>query len=343
MGLFSKSFNPLTDLPDISGKVIIVNRWKDTSAKPNNYIALALVMPLSKHLARQGAKVYMAARNKSKAEEAIAKLKEEGLAPGNGEVIWLELDLSDPRNAKRAAEEFLSKEKASWTFSSTMLQCMDCIVYVTYRLVEKYKLSTDGVQDLMVVNAISPFVLTRELLPVLNQTAAGPNADVRIVVVASEGHRNVSGTPRFRNIDDFNSEYKSSIIPSFARYCFSKLANVLYASELQRRLDAEGSPITVVSLDPGAVNTFSRKPQLRRFSWLVEIIVYPIFVHPDVGAYTSAIAAASPEVVQNRNEYRGAYLVPVGKLKQASDTARDEGLAKEMWETIEGFLVEKGI
>jgi NAD(P)-dependent dehydrogenase (short-subunit alcohol dehydrogenase family) len=53
----------------------------------------------------------MAARNKSKAEEAIAKLKQEGLSPGNGQVIWLELDLSDPRNAKAAAQEFMSKEK----------------------------------------------------------------------------------------------------------------------------------------------------------------------------------------------------------------------------------------
>jgi NAD(P)-dependent dehydrogenase (short-subunit alcohol dehydrogenase family) len=52
----------------------------------------------------------MAARNKSKAEEAITKLKGEGLAPGNGEVIWLELDLSDPRNAKKTAQEFLNKE-----------------------------------------------------------------------------------------------------------------------------------------------------------------------------------------------------------------------------------------
>ncbi|KAF9235463.1 NAD(P)-binding protein [Melanogaster broomeanus] len=324
MGLFSKSFNPLTDLPDISGKVVIVTGG-------NTGIGYATI----KHLARRGAKVYMAARNKSKAEEAIAKLKEEGLAPGNGEVIWLELDLSDPRNAKRTAEEFLSKEKR-----------LDILIHNAAVMMDKYQLSSDGVQDIMVVNAISPFVLTRELLPVMNQTAAGPNADVRIVVVASMGHRMVSGTPRFRNIDDFNSEYKSSLVPPFARYCFSKLANVLYASELQRKLDAEGSPITVVSVHPGAVNTFSQKPQLRVFSWLMEImgrLLYPLVVNPDVGAYTSVIAAASPEVVQNPDRYRGAYLVPVGKLEQASDTARDEGLAKEMWETIEGFLAEKGI
>ena len=63
-----------------------------------------------KHLARKGAKVYMAARNKARAEAAIAKLQREGLGPGNGEVIWLELDLCDPRNSKKAAQEFMNKE-----------------------------------------------------------------------------------------------------------------------------------------------------------------------------------------------------------------------------------------
>ena len=43
--------------------------------------------------------------------EAIAKLESEGLGPGNGQIIWLKLDLSDPRNAKKAAEEFMTKEK----------------------------------------------------------------------------------------------------------------------------------------------------------------------------------------------------------------------------------------
>ena len=69
----------------------------------------------------------MAARNKAKAEEAIAKLKKEGLGPGNGEVIWLELDLADPRNSKRAAAEFMSKEKRldvlSTFLDSTVYMC----------------------------------------------------------------------------------------------------------------------------------------------------------------------------------------------------------------------------
>ena len=53
----------------------------------------------------------MAAWNKVKGEAAILALNEEGLGPlGNGEVVWLKLDLSDPCNAKKAAKEFMAKE-----------------------------------------------------------------------------------------------------------------------------------------------------------------------------------------------------------------------------------------
>lgn len=61
-----------------------------------------------KALARRGAKVYMAARNESKATGAMASLEHEGVAPGT--VAWLKLDLLDLRGVKKAAEEFLSKE-----------------------------------------------------------------------------------------------------------------------------------------------------------------------------------------------------------------------------------------
>jgi len=124
---------------------------------------------------------------------------------------------------------------------------------------------------------------------------------------------------------------------------YSKLADILYACELQRKFNAQGSPITVVSLDPGAVNTFSRKPQLKRISWLVDILVYPFFVHPDVGAYNSAFAAASPDIVQNLDKFKGEYLVPVGIVRKPSVAGNSEELAKELWAAIETFLADKGI
>jgi len=68
-----------------------------------------------RHLLRANAKVYLGARSESKASEAIKILHEEGLGKGGegskGEVKWLEVDLSDPREAKRCAEGFLKIEE----------------------------------------------------------------------------------------------------------------------------------------------------------------------------------------------------------------------------------------
>lgn len=324
MGFFSKSFDPVTDLPDLSGKVILITGG-------NAGIGYSTV----KHLARRGAKVYMAARSQTKAEEAIAKLKAEGLGPGNGDVIWLELDLKDPRNAKKAAEEFMKQEKR-----------LDVLIHNAAVLLEEYTMTPDGVQEIVLVNVISHIVLTRALQPLLDQTAAEPNSDVRIVVVGSDAHRFVSGEPHFRNLDDLNKELKSSLSPTFARYCMSKLMNILYAFELQRHLTAIGSPITVITVHPGAVNTFSDRPVLSNFKFMAFItkpIVALFFSHPDQGAYTSAFAAASEEVAKQREKYKGAYLTPVAKLSETTKLAKDEGLAKELWDTVEKFLEEKGI
>ena len=63
------------------------------------------------HLARRGAKVYIGARNEQRAKAAIERMRAEGLQPGNGEVHWFQLDLSDPRKVKKSAEDFAAKEK----------------------------------------------------------------------------------------------------------------------------------------------------------------------------------------------------------------------------------------
>jgi NAD(P)-dependent dehydrogenase (short-subunit alcohol dehydrogenase family) len=61
-----------------------------------------------RELARKGAKVYLGARSETRANDALRKLKEEGI--GNGQVEFLKVDLVSIRDSKRAAEEFLSKE-----------------------------------------------------------------------------------------------------------------------------------------------------------------------------------------------------------------------------------------
>ncbi|KAI6169777.1 hypothetical protein EDD17DRAFT_1748907 [Pisolithus thermaeus] len=352
MGVFSSksAFNPQNDLPDLTGRVVLV-----TGGKGLGYATI-------RHLVRKGAKVYLAARNGSKAEAAIAQLKEEGLTPGNGEVVKLELDLCDPRNAKKMAQEFMRKEDR-----------LDVLIHNAAVLIESsYEMLPDGVQKTMMVNLVSPFVLTRELLPILRKTAAQPDSDVRIVVVASSGHRLLFGKHRFRTIQELNDECKYTPVPGFTRYCRSKLANVLYTSELDRRLSSSTVPyesnIIAVSVHPGLVNTISYNAVISRLrlNSFVDWFASLVSVAPDIGAYNSVYAAAAPVIRTERWRYGGGYIIPVGlsvipgegvlkwwnggpevtgeedgqdtssrrKVKEGEDRAWEER-GRELWETVE--------
>lgn len=109
------------ELPDLTGKVAIVTG--------PTYVYNSIVLYVQHQtyllsytyrsgvglfsaavLLRKGAKVYFAARNEEKAKTCIKRIEEEGLGPGNGQAVFLHLDLADPRNAKKSAEEFLEKE-----------------------------------------------------------------------------------------------------------------------------------------------------------------------------------------------------------------------------------------
>ncbi|PCH41725.1 NAD(P)-binding protein [Wolfiporia cocos MD-104 SS10] len=322
--MFSKSFTP-DDLPDLTGKVIIVTGG-------NAGVGSAAVH----HLARRGAKVYMAARNEQRAKTAIERLKVAGLSPGNGEVHWLPLDYSDPREVKKAAEDFMEKE-----------QRLDVVVNSAALLLVPFQKSHDGIQDIVMVNYIGPFLFIRTLLPLLKRTAQSPNSDVRVVMLSSEGHAHAPMDARFRNIDDLNVEYKESRFQDYLRYNLTKFMGMLYVKELQRRFDTEGVPIVVLGVHPGVVNTEG----VQAYAHSVGPILSPIytfiantfFTSPSKGAYSTAFAAAAPIVRTQAEEYRGAYIVPPGKIGKASRRVEDRELAKELWDTTERTLADIGL
>ncbi|KAL4242751.1 NAD(P)-binding domain superfamily protein [Abortiporus biennis] len=324
MGSFlSKGFNPDTDVGDLSGKVIIVTGG-------NTGIGYATIQ----HLARHGAKVYMAARSEEKAKAAIEKLNKEGLGPGNGEIVWLELDLSDPRKAKKAAETFLEKEKR-----------LDCLVNNAAMLITPYAKTHDDIQDIMMVNHIGHFVFTMTLLPLLKETAKEPGSDVRIVSVSSDALKFLSTGTRFRNREDFNDEHAKAMFPGMARYGRSKLANTLFIKELQKRLDEEKIPILCLSLHPGSVKTEHSVEYATKLSTVLSPlykVALMFFTPPDKGAYASIFAAVGPTVRAEPEKYKGVYLHPPGVIVSATQDAENIELAKELWDTTESLLKEIG-
>jgi len=307
------------DLVDLHGKVVLVTGG-------NTGIGYATIQML----ARKGAKVYMGARDEGRALEAIKQLQADNI--NDGSVHWLKLDLSDPRAAQRAAQEFLEKENR-----------LDIIVNNAGRSSPgPFKLDKDGLLDIMVCNHISHFALTDALLPLMKETAKEPGSDVRIINVSSLTHTRVKPTT-FATRDAFNKDYGESVSGYLATYGNSKLANVLHIKALQKRLIAESVPITRIAADPGTTKTvaldrfFTSIPYVGGF---LKKYVGPFFGSWRNGAMTVAFAAAGKEVMDKRETYQGVYMVPIATISPASKFGLDERLQEELYETTEKIISE---
>ena len=108
----------------------------------------------------------------------------------------------------------------------------------------------------------------------------------------------------------------------------AKLANVLFASELARRL--EGSGVTSYSLHPGVVAT----EVWRALPWPIPSLIKPFMLSSEQGAATSLYCATSPEVAgQSGLYYDGCRAVTPSRL------ARDEQLAQRLWQASEAWML----
>lgn len=122
------------------------------------------------------------------------------------------------------------------------------------------------------------------------------------------------------------------------------MANILHIKHLQRRLDAQDAQIICMAIHPGGVLTpnvqiflNNRPPVLKQF---FSIVLHMLFVPMRQGAMNSAHAAASPEVKAKAENFKGAYIDPVGKIVEASPAARDDRLGNELYDTTLEILKE---
>jgi NAD(P)-dependent dehydrogenase (short-subunit alcohol dehydrogenase family) len=126
-----------------------------------------------------------------------------------------------------------------------------------------------------------------------------------------------------------NSKSINSLGTRIMRYGFSKLLNVLFAKELQRRCDVDGISIISISFNPGLMATDGA------------LGLYPIWVRgplkaigrsPLQGAKAALFVATSDEIALQKDKYRGAYLNQNGVIENPSALANDPHLAAELWE-----------
>lgn len=171
--------------------------------------------------------------------------------------------------------------------------------------------TSEGIDRMLAVNHLGPFLLTNLLLPLLKQA---PSA--RVVNVSSDAHKFTR-----LDLDDLQATRGYGLF-GFPRYCETKLMNVLFTRELARRL--AGTSVTANSLHPGAVRTNLGDPPA-----VIRAVTGLLFLSPEKGARTSLAAALDPAYA----DVNGSYFV---KEKPADDRlarwAKRDDDAHRLWE-----------
>ncbi|KIM19728.1 hypothetical protein M408DRAFT_30977 [Serendipita vermifera MAFF 305830] len=310
------------DMVDMSGKTVLVTGGNGgigyVSCKASASLARRLQTNISQELLRKNAKVYIGARDSGKSRDAIRQLKEET----GKEATLIPLDLSDLRQVRKAAEDFLS---ITTTIPLLRSQYIPISSGVTTTSIENL---TSNSYDLQFgVNVLGHVHLTSLLLPALLASPAP-----RVINVSSAAHAlTLSDGIHFKTL---KGPKKATWIPglgvkqSIQYYGQSKLGNILHATELTRRYGHQG--LVAISLHPGLVKT----DILREAPSWISRLTHTACISPEQGAITQLFAANAPEAAK----LSGKYLVPYGKVETPSAFARDERLARKMWDWCEAEL-----
>jgi NAD(P)-dependent dehydrogenase (short-subunit alcohol dehydrogenase family) len=290
------------DVPDLSGRTAVV-----TGAGAGIGLETARV------LAGHGARVIVACRNLEKAQRSADRIRAER---DRVDISIVRLDLASLTSVREAAGEIRS------TCSH-----LDILINNAGVMEPPYQRTGDGFELTLATNHLGHFALTGLLLDRLLETPGS-----RIVTVSSEGH-----TGGVMNFDDLQSEH--GYRPA-AAYYQSKLANLLFTYELDRRLTAAGANTIALACHPGIVLTDLYRtraawqrallsPRLRLInSWLVQSV--PMGALPTLRAAVDPAARGGEFYAPPGRGYTG-YPVPVESSARSYDTA-DQG---RLWEVSE--------
>ncbi len=292
------------DMPHLTGKTIVVTGG-------NSGIGYEAAL----QFARKKARTILACRSLDKASAAAAQI----IAANPGGVVEvMELDLSSLASIRNFAEAFHKSH-----------QSLDVLVNNAGVMALPYRKTIDGFEMQFGTNHLGHFALTGLLLDTLCAASGA-----RVVNVSSGAHR--MGRIRFDDLQWERSYYK------WFAYGQSKLANLLFTFELQRRADAASARLLAVGCHPGyaATNLQAAGPRMKGSSAMESLwgTMNGMFAQSAaMGALPTLYAATSPEV------RRGDYIGPDGMAEmwghptkvKASAAAKDAAVAARLWEVSE--------
>jgi len=245
-------------------------------------------------LARLGARVVLVGRDRARGEAAAEQVAAVSTSPPRLEIA----DLASMGQVRELGARLSAVDR------------IDVLVNNAGLMAGQRRVTPDGFEHVFAVNHLAPFLLTNLLLAKL--AAAAP---ARVVTVTSDAH-----TAARLDLDDPHLEHGWD---SWRAYANSKLANILFTTELARRLD--GANVTANCAHPGMVRTrFGR--DLRPLLRLGVTLGRPFMLSPQRGAGTIVYLASSPAVAGQT----GGYYVR-RQRREPSAAARDNAAARRLW------------
>ena len=290
-------------LPDLTGKRTIITGG-------NSGIGLEA----AKILAGKNADVVIACRDEMKGKQALAKI----VNLGEGRCETLTLDLANMASIRAASDE--AKER----FGTVTALINNAGVMQTPK-----RQTADGFELQLGTNHLGHFLWTALMIGQVDAQVG------RVVTVSSIAHK-------FGRIDFDNLMFERGYDPSFA-YTRSKLANLLFAIELHRRLEAAGSNIKSVACHPGYSDTsLQSKGPVGLFKAMYKVTNAVMAQSATLGAYPTALAAAEPKAVS------GGYYGPTGFFDARGPVgdadverrALREDVAQRLWDVSEELVGE---
>jgi len=288
-------------IPDQTGRTAVV-----TGANSG----LGLVT--ARELARAGARVVMACRNLDKGHAAVDAIRSD--VP-DAQVQLDELDLASLASVRSFADRFTETHDG-----------LDLLINNAGVMAAPRRLTEDGFELHLGTNHLGHFALANLLLPLMEG-----RQDARVVTLSSNAHKTVRGIA----FDNLNGERRYF---RWNAYGQSKLANLLFALELDRRLRAQGSTVKSLAAHPGYAATNLQRAAAPLVDRLVMRVGNAVVAQDDeMGALSVLYAATEPGLEG------GTYVGPDGigeqrghpKIVQPNRAARNEQTARRLWEVSE--------
>jgi NAD(P)-dependent dehydrogenase (short-subunit alcohol dehydrogenase family) len=282
------------NIPDLTGKTAVV-----TGANSG------IGYETARALARKGATVILACRDKDKGNAAAQKISQEFPA-AKAELMML--DLSELASVRRFAGEFKSRFGA-----------LDLLINNAGIMAVPYRKTADGFESQFGTNHLGHFALT---LLLMDRILRAPRA--RVITVSSFGHK-------LAKMDFENLSAEKGYDPQKA-YGQSKLANLLFTYELQRRFEAAGADAIAAAAHPGWTAT-----NLDAHWRMVHMLTPILGQKPEMGALPTLYAATAPDV------RGGDYYGPGGWQEingypakvPSSLASHDAAVAARLWKVSE--------